>query len=100
MANFKYVKRGVKREHNIIEGILPILEQISGIKGVKKVVPASISYSPMRSIKQPELRFQRETTSGFKLLAHSKGSVQEIFVVVDGSKRGEVKERLKGLVKM
>ncbi|MHC1636512.1 MAG: DUF2103 domain-containing protein [Candidatus Methanospirareceae archaeon] len=99
MARFKYVKRGVKRKHRIVEDILPLLEKISEIEGVEKVIPASISYSPKRSIRQPELRFQRETLSGFKLLAHSKGSIQEVFVIVEKSKREEVKKKLKDLIK-
>jgi hypothetical protein len=74
------------------------LEKISEIEGVEKVIPASISYSPIRNIRQPELRLQRETSSGFKLLAHTKGCIQEIFIVVDGSKREEVKERIERMV--
>jgi len=94
MARFKYVKHGVKRQHGIIEGVLPLLEQISVIEGVDKVIPASIFHSTVRRINQPELRFQRETHSGFKLLAHSKRSIQEIFVVVELSKKEEVKDKL------
>lgn len=94
MARFKYVKHGVKRQHGIIEGVLPLLEQISAIEGVEKVIPASIFHSSVRRINQPELRFQRETQSGFKLLAHSKRSIQEIFVVVEKSKKEEVKDKL------
>lgn len=94
MARFKYVKHGVKRQHGIIEGVLPLLEQISAIEGVEKVIPASIFHSSVRCINQPELRFQRETRSGFKLLAHSKRSIQEIFVVVEKSKKEEVKHKL------
>jgi len=44
--------------------------------------------------KQLELRFQRDTPSGFKLLAHSKRSIQEIFVVVTESKKEEVKNEV------
>lgn len=95
MTQFKYIKRGVKRQHEIIKDILPILEDIADIEGVRKVVPARISYSPKRGINQPEIKFQRETPSGFKLMAHSKGAIQEIFVVVEGSKRNEVKKKLK-----
>ena len=88
------MRHGIKREHRIIEGILPLLEEISDMEGVAKVIPAMISHSPVRGIGQPELRFQRETPSGFKLLAHSKRSIQEIFVVVEQSKKEEVKNKL------
>jgi hypothetical protein len=90
----RHVKRGVKREHDIIEGVLPMLEEIAALEGVRKVVPAGISYSPRRRIRGPTIKFQRETISGFKLLAQSKGCIQEIFVVVDESKREEVKRKL------
>lgn len=99
MVKSKYVKRGVKRQHQIIEGILPLLEKISKIEGVKKVTPAIISYSPKRIIEQPVLRFQRETMSGFKLSAHSKGGIQNIFVVVEGSKKREIENKLKEQIK-
>lgn len=91
----KYIKHGVKRQHQIIDGILPILENIAKIEGVKKVVPAVISYSPKRSINGPEMRFQRETISGFKLSAHGKGTIQDIYVIIDGEKKVEIENKLK-----
>lgn len=94
MTRFRYIRHGIKRKHGIIEGVLPLLERISAIEGVEKVVPALISHSTARGTKQPELRFQRDTPSGFKLLAHSKRSIQEIFVVVTESKKEEVKNEL------
>lgn len=94
MAQFKYIKKGVKRQHSIIDGILPILEDIAKIDGIKKVIPARISYSTGRSIEQPSIKFQIETVSGFKLLARSKGAIQEIFVVVDKSKKDKIKNTL------
>lgn len=94
MSAFKYVKRGVKRKHSIIEGVLPILEQIAEIDGVRKVIPASISYSPNRRISGQKIRLQRGTVSGFKLLAHCKGAIQEIFVVTDGQKKKDVENKL------
>lgn len=97
MTKFRYIKRGVKRQHQVIEGVLPILEEIAKVDGVKKVVPAIISYSPRRSISQPNIKFQRETISGFKLIAHSKGAVQEIFVAVDGTKKKEVEIKMRAL---
>lgn len=94
----KYVKRHVKRRHDIINGILPLLEQIAKIEGIKKIVPAKISYSPTRGISQPKIKFQRETMSGFKLIAHGRGAVQEIFVAVDGSKKNDVGYKLREMM--
>lgn len=95
MSRSKYVKRGVKRKHNIIQDILSLLEQMGKIEGIKKVIPAKISYSPTRGISRPIIRLQRETIPGFKLIAHSRGAIQEIFVVVDGSKKNEVGNKLR-----
>ena len=33
MAKFRYIKRGVKRQHQVIEGVLPILEEIAKVDG-------------------------------------------------------------------
>lgn len=90
----KYTKHGVKRQHQIIAGILPLLEKISKIDGVKKVNPGKISYSPKRGISQPTLKIQRRTVTGFKLIAHSKGAVQEIFIVVQKGKVDNVQKEL------
>lgn len=97
MGRFKYVKRGVKRKHRILEGILPKLETIAGLEGVDRVIPARISCSPGRHVRGPALRLTRETEAGFKMLAFSEGSVQEIFLVVDRKRREEVKSSLQSL---
>jgi len=97
MARFKYIKRGVKRKHQILPKILPKLEAIAKLEGVEKVVPAVISYSPRRRAGGPTLRLTRETKAGFKLLAHSGGAIQEVFVVVAKEKREEVKNLLRSV---
>ena len=94
MTRFRYIRHGVKRKYGIIECVLPLLGRIYATKGVEKVVPALISHSTARGTKQLELRFQWDTPSGFKLLAHSKRSIHEIFVVVTESKKEEVKSEL------
>jgi hypothetical protein len=86
----KYEVHGIKRQHEIIEGLLPLLEKIAKIEGVKKVIPAKIAYSPKCAIYQPMIKIQRKTITGFKLLAHSKGAVQEIFVVIDNARRYQI----------
>ncbi|MEM2925801.1 MAG: DUF2103 domain-containing protein [Methanocellales archaeon] len=93
----KYVRKKVKRQHGIIKGILPLLERISKIEGVKKVVPAAI-FPAASSTGKPRITLQRETVSGFKLLAHSSGAVQEIFLVVTKEKRLDVKQALENYI--
>lgn len=100
MSSGKHTKHGVKIQHRIIEDVLLLLEEIAAIDGVKKVIPAVISvisYNP-KEIKKPVIKFQRETISGFKLLAHSRGSVQEIFIVVKKENRNDVKKKLEKLI--
>ena len=97
MVHFKYVKRGVKRKHRVLAGMLAKLEAIARLEGVDKVIPATISYSPGRRVRKPALRLTRETGAGFKLLAQSKDSIQEIFLVVSKERREEVKSSLESL---
>lgn len=87
----KYMKRGVKRQHSIIEGMLGIFEEIAAINGVNKVIPGVINYSPKRNIKQPFLKVSRDTIAGIKLLAHSKGKVQEVFIICNSNETENIK---------
>jgi len=87
----KHTKKGVKRQHSIIEGVLEILEEIAAIPGVKKVIPGVINYSPKRTIKQPFLKISRDTITGIKVLAHSKGKVQEVFIICDSNEIENIK---------
>lgn len=93
----KHIKHGVKRQHSIIEGALFHLEQIAKIDGVKKVIPAVISYRRSRKIDKLRIKIQRElpNNSGFKLLIHNKGAIQEVFVVINGSEKNQINDKLK-----
>ena len=87
----KHFKRGVKREHHLLKGIEKALEEISGLKGVKKVIPGRIYSSDSRGF---EIKVVRETLTGLKLLAKSDGSVQEIFLVVDKADRERIRKEI------
>ncbi|USH00281.1 DUF2103 domain-containing protein [Thermococcus argininiproducens] len=87
----KYFKRGVKREHHLLKGIEKVLEEISALKGVKKVIPGRIYSSDSRGF---EIKVVRETLTGLKLLAKSDGSVQEIFLIVDKEDREDVSREI------
>lgn len=89
----KYTKNNVKRQHTILDGTLPILEQIGKIDGIKRVIPAKINYSPKRKIKN-EIKIQRKTISGLKLLVHNNGGIQEIFLVIDHNKIQQVEKQI------
>jgi len=87
----KHFKRGVKREHHLLKGIEKALEEISALKGVKKVIPGRIYSSDSRGF---EIKVVRETLTGLKLLAKSDGSVQEIFLVVDKANRERIRKEM------
>ncbi len=95
MTKFKYVKHGVKRKHGIIEGLLPHLENLAKIDGIKKIIPAKIYYFPKRKISNLKIKVQREMSSGFKLLIHNKGAIQEVFIVTEGLKKKEIEKKIK-----
>ncbi len=76
----KYRSRGVKREHNIIQGLLPILERIAAYPDVDSVIPGRIKVTST-TISVVKLRVQTRTISGLKLGARSRRASQEVFVV-------------------
>lgn len=91
MSQHRYRQNKVKREHSIIEGLLPLLERIASTPGVQSVTPGRIS--PRSRPGSPGIRFQYRTESGIKLLARSNVAVQEVFVVTD--EPDQVVERLR-----
>lgn len=71
---------GVKREHSVIKGLLPILERIGAHPAVSAVIPGRIAVT-RGHCRTLELRFGVETPSGFKLNARRASTLQEVFVV-------------------
>lgn len=92
MAQHRYRQNKVKREHSIIEGLLPTLERIASLPGVHGVTPGRIR--PRSRPGPPGIRLQYLTETGFKLLARSNTAVQEVFVVAN--EPGPVIDRLRG----
>jgi hypothetical protein len=94
----RYRSHGVKREHKIIGGLLPILERIAALPGVDSVIPGRIRPTDTMSVPGVRLRIQTPTMTGLKLGARSARASQEVFVVTDAP--GEVADRLRreGLV--
>jgi len=76
----KFRAKGVKREHNIIHGLLPILEEIAAHPKVTGVIPGRISVT-RSNISGVKVRLQTSTVSGIKLGARSGSAAQEVFVV-------------------
>lgn len=76
----KHRSNGVKREHGIVEGLLPLLERIASLPAVGAVIPGRIrvtkNHCPTLTV-----RLQARTVSGFKLGARVGTLAQEVFVV-------------------
>ncbi len=78
----KYRSKGVKREHEIIQDVPPLLEKIAAHPKVKSVIPGRIKVTKSNAI-GVKLRIQTKTVSGIKLSARSRNASQEVFVVTD-----------------
>lgn len=81
MAQHRYRQHKVKREHTIIEGLLPLLQSIGELAGVQSVTPGRINQRSRTG--EAGLFFQYKTETGLKLIGRSKTAVQEVFVVTD-----------------
>lgn len=77
----KYRTNKVKHEHKIIPGIRALLERMADCPAIQAIIPGVIS--PNRSLRGLEITCQYPTDSGLRLLAKSRGAVQEVFVVTD-----------------
>lgn len=75
----KYRKHRVKREHHLLPGLAPVLQEIASHPAVKSIIPARINSAIRGS--RVQLSWKYKTRSGVKLLAKSGGGVQEIFIV-------------------
>lgn len=77
----KYRKKGVKREHSIIEDFERDLEELVKLGLVDSVIPGRIYTSPKSQAGQKRISYQYETKTGAKLLLKKGSTVQEVFVV-------------------
>lgn len=91
----RYRRSGVKREHSVIDGFAPVYERLARLPGVDGVIPGRIADNPTR---HPGLVLKTETATGYKLLAKTTTSIQEVFVMASGGGRAVVLEGLRGLV--
>jgi hypothetical protein len=80
LSQHRHRVAGVKREHGIVEGLLPVLERIAALPTVSAVIPGRIRVTANRS---PNLviRAQARTITGVKLGARLGTLAQEVFVV-------------------
>ncbi len=86
----KYRKKGIKKEHHIIEDGEELLEELLKKGLVESIIPGRIKTTPKGQPGNPRLTFQYETHSGAKLLLKKGSTVQEVFVIT--SKKQQLKE--------
>lgn len=69
----------LKIEHSIIEGLRPALVRLLEHKEVRSIIPGVIR--PVRNARGPvKIRVTVETQNGWKAIALSSGSRQELFI--------------------
>gem|GEM_PF-4643234 len=91
----KYRRHGVKREHSVIGDFAPVFERLARLAGVAGVIPGRIANNPTR---HPGLVLKGETPTGFKLLAKTTTSIQEVFVMARSGARAAALDGLRGMV--
>ncbi|HEX5414564.1 MAG TPA: DUF2103 domain-containing protein [Chloroflexota bacterium] len=93
----KHRVKGVKREHSVIVGLLPLLERIAAHPTVEGVIPGRITVT-RGNAPNLQLRLGPRTISGLKLNARRLSTAQEVFLVTKEPEktleflRAEVKE--------
>lgn len=69
----------LKIEHSIIDGLRPVLERLLEDDSIRSIIPGVIKV--VRDARGPvRLRVTVPTTNGWKAIAYSAGSRQELFV--------------------
>jgi hypothetical protein len=72
----------LKVEHSIIEGLRPVLERILDHPEIRSIIPGVIRV--VRDARGPvQIRVTVQTQNGWKAIALSAGSRQELFISTD-----------------
>lgn len=80
----KHRHRGVKREHHVLPGTLPLLEELAAHPAVSAVIPGRIRATRGASV-DLEVRVQAPTPTGRKLALRVGRAVMEVFLVSSDS---------------
>ena len=91
----KHRRQGVKREHSVIGDFAAVYERLARLPGVAGVIPGRIANNPTH---HPGLVLKTETATGFKLLAKTTTSIQEVFVMAEGGRRETALAGIGGMV--
>jgi len=77
----------IKYQHGMIPGLRRFLErELEPLPDIQAIIPGRIERKRGAS-SGLRVRLQYETDTGFKLLAHGPGTVQEVFLVSDERER-------------
>jgi len=77
----RFRRKGLKLQHNIIEGGRAILERVAVLPEVKAVIPGAISFAGAKE--QRGLRIKYRTRSGVKCQLELPAGIQEVFIIGD-----------------
>lgn len=89
----KYRKKGIKKEHHIIEDGEAILNQLIKEGLVDSIIPGRIKTTPKGRPGKIRLTYQYDTQSGAKLLLKKGSTIQEVFVITNN--REDLKKFIK-----
>ncbi len=91
----KYRRHGVKREHSVLADYATVYERLAKLPGAAGVIPGRIAHNPTH---HPGLVFKGATQTGFKLLAKTTSSIQEVFLIAAPEARAALERALAPLL--
>ncbi|RMA97163.1 DUF2103 domain-containing protein [Hydrogenothermus marinus] len=89
----KYRKKGIKKEHHIIEDGEAVLNQLIKEGLADSIIPGRIKTTPKGRPGKIRLTYQYDTQSGAKLLLKKGSTIQEVFVITNN--REDLKKFIK-----
>jgi hypothetical protein len=89
-----YRQGKIKREHSIIKDVFELLQKVEKLEMITTIVPGRIK--PIRgNYPTAILELKTKSSNGFKCIAKSSRSVQEVFIVTEESNIEKVIAELK-----
>ncbi len=87
-------KHLIKKTHCIVNELQPLLTRLQNISDIQRIIPGTIQQHPNSKANPAVLTIQRDIISGFKILGHTKESIQEFFIVVSKDRRAFVRNEI------
>lgn len=70
-----------------LDGLIPILERLTQVHGIRTITPAVLSNGRSNS-PQMQLKVSVPVRGGYKLIARKGKTIQEVFIVTDLTQEG------------